>query len=154
MKVQDILGAKGSRVATTRPDATIAGVIRRLKVENIGALVVSDDERTLLGVISERDIIRGLADRGPLLLDLAVDQVMAREGPTCRPGDLLTEVMAKMTRSRSRHVPVLVDGRIAGLVSIGDVVKHRLGELEQETQWLRDAHLWPRAAEEGGAGLR
>jgi CBS domain-containing protein len=151
MKVQDILGAKGSRVATTRSDATIAGVIRRLKVENIGALVVSDDEHTLLGLISERDIIRGLADRGPLLLELPVDQVMAREVPTCRPEEPLGAVMAKMTRSRSRHVPVVVEGRIAGLVSIGDVVKHRLGELEQEAQWLRDAHLWPRATEEGVA---
>jgi CBS domain-containing protein len=147
MKVQDILGAKGDRVATTRPDATIAGVIRRLKVENIGALVVSEDGRTLLGVISERDIIRGLSDRGLLLLELAVDQVMAREVPTCTPADSLTEVMAKMTRTRSRHVPVLVQGRLAGLVSIGDVVKHRLGELEQEARWLRDAHLWPRAEE-------
>jgi CBS domain-containing protein len=147
MKVQDILGAKGDRVATTRPDATIAGVVRRLKVENIGALVVSDDGQALLGVVSERDIIRGLAERGPMLLELTVDQVMAREVPTCAPDDPLTAVMAKMTRTRSRHVPVLSGGRLAGLVSIGDVVKHRLGELEQETQWLREAHLWPRGEE-------
>ncbi|MBX6323272.1 MAG: CBS domain-containing protein [Rhodospirillaceae bacterium] len=144
MKVEAVLRTKGSRVATTRPDVTVATVIHRLKVENIGALVVSADERTMIGLVSERDIIRGLADRGPVLLEETVDQVMSREVPTCGPQDLLTDVMIKMTRSRCRHVPVLQAGRLAGIVSIGDVLMHRLRELESETEVLRDAvYIWP-----------
>jgi CBS domain-containing protein len=144
MKVEAILRAKGSRVATTRPDVTIATVIHRLKVEHIGALVVSPDDRSLLGVIAERDIIRGLADHGPVLLEERADRVMSREVPTCAPQDQLTAVMAKMTRSRSRHVPVLEGGRLAGIVSIGDVLKHRMEEMQSEADVLRDAaSIWP-----------
>ena len=139
MKVQSILLAKGSRVATIRPDATVANAIHRLKVENIGALIVSTDGRTMLGLVSEREIIRALADRGPVLLEERVESMMAREVPTCAPQDQLTSVMAKMTRSRSRQVPVIEGGVLAGIVSIGDLVKHRLEELKSETDVLRFA---------------
>jgi CBS domain-containing protein len=144
MKVQAILRRKGSRVATIRPDDTIATAIHRLKVENIGSLVVSADERTMLGLITERGILRDLADRGPVLFEERVDRVMAHEVPTCAPGDPLKVAMVKMSRWRSRHLPVLEGGRLAGMLSIGDVLQHRLEELESETEILRDAgYIWP-----------
>ncbi len=141
MNVEAILQTKGTRVATTRSDATIATVVHRLKLEGIGALVVSDDGKTLAGMISERDILRGFADYGPELLERRVAEVMTREVITCAPQDSVKRVMTLMTRSRVRHLPVVEDGRLCGIVSIGDVVKNRLEELELETSVLRDIYI-------------
>ncbi len=138
MKVQAMLDLKGSKVATTRPYATIATAIRLLKLERIGALVVSDDGETLGGIISERDIVRGLVDHGHELLEMQVSELMTRVVKTCTPEANIKDVMTKMTRSRVRHLPVLDGGKLCGIISIGDVVKNRLDELETETNVLRD----------------
>lgn len=142
MKVESILKAKGRDVVTTRPDAEIRLVLHKLSSLGIGALVVSPDERAVKGTISERDIVRGLNRHGAALLDLRADEVMSRSAPTCSPEDLLQDVMAKMTRTRHRHVPVLDEkGELCGMVSIGDVVKYRLDEMELEASVLRDAYI-------------
>ncbi|MDQ3979634.1 MAG: CBS domain-containing protein [Actinomycetota bacterium] len=142
MKVESILKAKGPEVETTTPDTQVRLVVHRLSALGIGALVVSPDGRTLLGTISERDIVRGLNKHGAALLDLSVSDVMSRRAPTCSPNDLLQDVMADMTRTRHRHVPVLDEaGVLCGIVSIGDLVKHRLEEMELETNVLRDAYI-------------
>ncbi len=138
MKVQAMLDAKGSEVATTRPDATIAAAIDILKREGIGALVVTDSGGGLAGIISERDIVRGLVDHGGDLLKMPVAELMTRSVKTCGPDHNINDVMAEMTRSRIRHLPVLADDRLCGIISIGDVVKNRLEELEAETSVLRD----------------
>jgi CBS domain-containing protein len=139
MRVSSILKSKGTHVETTRPDTTVFSVVWALKTKGIGALVVSEDGATPLGVISERDIVRGLTEHGPQLLGLPVSRVMTSPVITCGPDDTVTALMARMTRHRVRHLPVLDSGRLRGIVSIGDVVKHRLDELELEANILREA---------------
>lgn len=141
MKVESILKSKGSMVMTTRPAAKIATVVTKMRLEKVGALVVSDDGVRVLGLISERDIVHGLAEHGAELLDLSVAELMTRGGPTCAPADSVRKVMADMTQRRVRHLPVLENGRLGGIVSIGDVVKNRLEEVELEANVLRDAYL-------------
>ncbi len=138
MFIKQILASKGSRVVTTQPDATIAEVAALLKRERIGAVVVTDATGELCGIISERDLARGLADHGAGLLDLRVDQMMTAEVVTCTPDDSLEKLMQVMTAGRFRHLPVLETGHVVGIISIGDVVKHRLEELENETHLLQD----------------
>jgi CBS domain-containing protein len=137
MKVASILKAKGAHVETIRPDATVGSAVWNLKLKGIGALVVSEDGVTAQGIISERDIVGGLAEHGQRLLTLPVTRVMATP-VTCTAEDGVTEVMARMTRRRVRHLPVVDGGRLAGIVSIGDVVKYRLDELELEANVLRE----------------
>jgi CBS domain-containing protein len=141
MKVASILKAKGSTVVTTPPRTSVATATRRLRDQHIGALVVSEDGATVLGLITERDIVHGLADRGPSLLELPVSLVMTRTLVTCTPDDDITTVMSRMTRLRVRHLPVVVGERLQGIISIGDVVKHRLDELQTEANVLREAFL-------------
>ena len=141
MKVASILKAKGSAVATTSPNTSIATAARMLRNQRIGALVVCEGVGPVLGIITERDIVHGLADRGTELLDLPVSLMMTRAPATCTPDDDLRTVMSRMTHQRVRHLPVLVHGHLEGIVSIGDIVKHRLDELEMETNVLRDAFL-------------
>ena len=141
MKVASILKAKGMTVATTPPRTSVATAARLLREQHIGALVVSEDGTALMGIITERDIVHGLVDRGAALLDLPVSLVMTRAPQTCTPDDDIQTVMSRMTRYRMRHLPVIVEGRLAGIVSIGDVVKYRLDELELETNVLRDAFI-------------
>jgi CBS domain-containing protein len=143
MQVREILAAKGQRMVTIRPDATIATAVHRLALERIGALVVSEDGRTIAGILSERDVIRGLAEDGGDIMgtDRRVADLMTRNVTTCRPDDQVKAIMAEMTRRRFRHVPVLDNGRLVGIVSIGDVVKSRLEEMELETLVLRDAYI-------------
>ncbi len=138
MKVHAMLSAKGHEVATTLPETVISTVIRKLKLEGVGALVVSEDGAHVIGIISERDVVRGLAEHGAELLDMRVADLMTKNVKTCSPEDDLKHVMTEMTRSRIRHLPVTEDGRMCGIVSIGDVVKTRLDELETETNVLRD----------------
>jgi CBS domain-containing protein len=138
MTVASILKSKGDRVATTRPDTTVETVVHRLKLEGIGALVVSEDGRRVAGIVSERDIVRGLAIHGGDLLAMPVSALMTTGVTTCTPETTVNQVMAHMTRGRIRHLPVTVDGRLAGIVSIGDIVKHRLDEMELEVRTLRD----------------
>lgn len=140
MKVQAMLNAKsgGTEVATIRSDITIDAAIAVLKEKRIGALVVSDDGRQIAGILSERDVVRALADEGGALLEKPVSSIMTSEVKTTDPSAKIDDVMSEMTRSRIRHLPVVLDGALCGLISIGDVVKHRLEELESETSVLRD----------------
>jgi CBS domain-containing protein len=137
MNVETILRHKGSGVATVRPDATVGAALRELIGRNIGALVVSKDGQTVGGIISERDIVHGLAEHGAALLSLEVADVMTRPVVTCALADSVDELMAEMTNRRIRHFPVVEDGRLRGIVSIGDVVKSRLDEVEYEARSLR-----------------
>lgn len=138
MKVASILKRKGADVATVRPDATIAEAARELRTKGIGALVVSEDGRTMLGVVAERDIVHGLAVYGAGVLNLKVSDLMERRVVTCAADASITTVMEDMTRHRVRHIPVTEGRELRGMVSIGDVVKHRLEELETETNILRE----------------
>ena len=141
MKVQDILSEKGNRVATMRPDASIDTVVHRLRMDRIGAIVISTDGRRIEGLLSERDIVYGLVEHGAALLEKTAADVMMHEVVTCRAQDALKDVMAKMTHSRVRHVPVVENGMLTGIVSIGDIVKHRLSEAELEASVLREAYI-------------
>jgi CBS domain-containing protein len=141
MKVSDILGSKGNAVATIRPEAKISTVVRRLKLEGIGAMVVSEDSVQVVGIISERDIVRGLVEDGADLLEKRVLDLMTSPVKTCTLDANIKEIMAVMTRSRIRHLPVVEDSRLVGIISIGDVVKNRLEEVELEAGVLRDAYI-------------
>jgi CBS domain-containing protein len=137
MNVESILRNKGRAVATIRPDETIGAAVEQLTSRNVGALVVSDDGESVNGIISERDIVHALTDRGVRLLSLKVAEVMTPQVVTCDPADSVEQLMAEMTNRRIRHFPVVQDGRLCGIVSIGDVVKNRLDEVEYEARSLR-----------------
>jgi CBS domain-containing protein len=137
MNVDAILRAKGDTVTLVTPQAPIAEAVAVLRREGIGALVVSRDGVAVDGILSERDIIHGLDRMGPQLLDAKVEQLMTRRVFTCTPRDSIADLMAEMTKRRIRHIPVVQDGELAGIISIGDVVKARLDEMEYETSSLR-----------------
>ena len=137
MNVETILRNKGNWVATIRPDATVGDAVDTLKRERIGAIVVSEDGEGVDGILSERDIVIALAEHGEDLLARSVGEIMTRTVITCDPTDSVGELMAEMTNRRIRHFPVVADGRLCGIVSIGDLVKNRLDEVEFEAQSLR-----------------
>jgi CBS domain-containing protein len=137
MNVDAILSGKGRAVATIRPDQTVTAALAALCERNIGALVVSEDGERADGIISERDIVHGLAEHGSALLSLNVAAVMTGRVTTCDPSDSVADLMAEMTNRRIRHLPVVRDGRLVGIVSIGDLVKNRLDEIEYEARSLR-----------------
>ena len=139
MKVSAILERKGHHVETIGPADQFALALHRMTTLRIGALVVLDDER-VAGVLSERDVVRGLARHGAEALTRRVRDLMALS-PTCAPGEDVTAVMQRMTHGRHRHLPVVDRGRLCGIISIGDLVKFRLEELELETHVLRDVYL-------------
>lgn len=138
MNVEDVLDSKGRQVAIIGPDASIALAVHKLKTAGIGSLVVSEDGTTVSGIVSEREVVRALAEHGAELLRLRVSDIMRRRVVTCSRSDSIQSVMTEMTVSRSRHVPVVEADRLCGLVSIGDLVKKRLEELELETNVLRE----------------
>ena len=138
MRISDILGEKGVEVHTVLPWCTVADAVRRLADAEVGALVVCDGEKRIRGIISERDIVRGLAKGGAALLEQPVDTVMTHDVHTCGPKETVARAMALMTRFRYRHMPVVDAGRLLGIISIGDLVKHRVNEMEMETGVLRD----------------
>lgn len=138
MRIAKLLEAKGAGVATVAPTATVAEVVDELARHGVGALVVSADGRAVEGIVSERDVVRRLADRGPGVLTEPVAAIMATEVQVAGPDDAVESLMALMTDRRIRHVPVLHDGALVGIVSIGDVVKHRLDELEGDKRALVD----------------
>lgn len=141
MKVESILSGKGRAVHTIGSGTSLVLAVHQLSSLGIGALVVTDDGQRAAGLLGEREIVRGLAKHGPRLLDLRVGDVMTRSVPVCSPDDTLQHVMREMTRTRNRHLPVVGATGLCGLVSIGDVVKHRLEELELEALVLRDAAI-------------
>lgn len=136
MRVSDLLAAKGRSVEQTRPDATVGRAAQRLRSSHIGALVVSTDGEHVDGLIAERDIVYGLARYGSAVLDMRVRELMHRNPPTCAAGDSIHDVMAQMTRSRVRHLPVVENDALCGIVSIGDVVKSRIEQLESDREQL------------------
>jgi CBS domain-containing protein len=137
MNVETILRNKGSWVVTIRPDAAIAEAVETLSRERIGALVVSETGESVDGVLSERDIVTALDDYGADLLSRPIDEIMTRSVITCGPADTVQNLMAAMTNRRLRHIPVVKNGRLCGIVSIGDLVKNRLDEVEFEANSLR-----------------
>jgi CBS domain-containing protein len=137
MNVEAILRSKGRQVTTIAADATIAAAVQQLTSRGIGALVVSGDGAEVEGIVSERDIVRGLAEHGADLLRRSVGELMTRRVYTCSPDDSIADLMAQMTERRIRHLPVLRDGALCGIISIGDVVKNRLDEVEFEASSLR-----------------
>lgn len=139
MKVDSILREKGTRVLTTRPTASVKSAADRLSLENIAALVVTEGD-AVVGIVSEREIVRAYSRDGDQIGSRVVRDIMT-EVVACAPGEDLRNVMAMMTRLRARHVVVMEGARLAGIVSIGDVVKHRLSDLELEANVLRDAYL-------------
>jgi CBS domain-containing protein len=136
--VNDILLHKGSEVITIEPTATVAAAVRMLAQRRVGALLVTGADRHIVGIISERDIVRVLDETGPAVLGTPVSEVMTRKVATCGRHETIAEIMERITTGRFRHVPVMEDGRLAGIVSIGDVVKARLSELEHEQNALRE----------------
>ena len=141
MKVTEILRNKGTDVITIWPGASLRSAVERMTKRNVGALVVVDDEGKVVGMLAEREVVRALADSAERALNESVADVMSRRPITCGPDDRLADLMAIMTEHRVRHLPVVADGHLIGLVSIGDLVKARLGELEFESNVLRDAYL-------------
>ncbi|MGY4769364.1 CBS domain-containing protein [Kribbella sp. CWNU-51] len=135
MKIKDVLRGKGNQVVTISPEATVTELLALLAEHNIGAVVVSADGSSVDGIVSERDIVR-LWNRTPEAGEVRVSAIMTAEVRTATPDDLIDNLMRLMTEHRIRHVPVVVDGSLAGLVSIGDVVKSRIGELEFEREQL------------------
>ncbi|MDL4820683.1 CBS domain-containing protein [Actinomadura opuntiae] len=138
MRIRDILRRKGDAVATVEPDATVRQLLAVLAEHNIGAAVVSPDGAAIAGIVTERDVVRRMHDRGAALLDQPVSDIMTTEVRTCGPADKVEDLRRTMTEQRFRHVPVLDDGRLAGIVSIGDVVKSAIDELESEREHLVD----------------
>ena len=139
MNVQEILAAKGSAVATITPEASLSDATASLRDHGIGALIVSADERTIDGILSERDVVRSLAAHGGSTLGRPVSSAMSSDVVTCAPGDTVDELMAMMSDRRFRHLPVIDEaGSLVGIISIGDVVKARLGQLEHENDQLHD----------------
>ena len=137
MLVSQILKSKASdKVLTIAPDATVAEAARILSERRIGSLVVSTDGRTLQGILSERDIVREMGARGVGCLTERVEEMMTRDVVTCSCNDMADDVLARMTQGRFRHLPVVEDGAMVGLLSIGDVVKARLSELSMEKDAL------------------
>jgi len=139
MRIADILRTKGAAVATVTESTTVTGLLADLSVHNIGAMVVigsSSNGSGVVGIVSERDVVRYLHEQGPELLRRPVGEIMSAVAVTCRPVDPVDDLAALMTNNRVRHVPVLDDGRLVGIVSIGDVVKIRMDELQAERQQL------------------
>ena len=140
MNVEDILMQKGTDVATIRPEASIKSAADWLLAKNVGALVVASGD-AVLGIISERDIVRAFSRHGEPVASMRVKDIMTHGVITAAPEDDLNRVMKLMTRHRVRHLPVYRNGKLAGIVSIGDVVKRRLDDLELETNVLRDVYM-------------
>lgn len=141
MRVESILADKGRDVATVERHATVVEVSRTLALHGIGALVVSRDGRTIEGIVSERDITRAVAIAGARAMTWPVERIMTSDVLTCGPDDTCDHLMSLMTINRARHVPVVVGREMVGIVSIGDVVKRRVDELQQDNQVLHE-YLW------------
>lgn len=137
MRIADVLKNKGTAVATISPETTVTELLAGLAEMNIGAMVVLGPGGSLSGIVSERDVVRKLHERGSSLLAQPVSEIMTTVVATCTPRDTVDHLSVLMTENRVRHIPVLDNGRLAGIVSIGDVVKTRMEELEAEQQQLQ-----------------
>lgn len=136
MRIADVLRNKGSAVATISPDTKVTELLAGMAQQNIGAMVVMGPDG-LVGIVSERDVVRRLHERGADLLEMPVSEIMTSVVVTCAPGDKVDILTGLMTENRVRHVPVIVNGELTGIVSIGDVVKTRMEELKAEQEQLQ-----------------
>ncbi len=137
MNVASILDRKGRDVATAPEDITLRDAARELRQRRIGALVILNEAGEIAGILSERDIVRAMADKGGIAADMPANQFMSRDICTCRLADTTEELMAIMTKRRFRHLPVIEGGRLAGIVSIGDVVLQRMEEMAFEAEQMK-----------------
>ena len=138
MNVEHILSEKGRQVVTIGPEASLMDAGRMLSEKRIGAVVVADPGNPVLGILSERDIVRAVATNGVAALDQPVSRYMTAKVVTCTTRSAINDLMETMTNGKFRHVPIVEDGRLIGIVSIGDVVKFRVAEIESESRALRD----------------
>jgi len=138
MTVREILSRKGSDVVTADPSATLSDAVQLLAARRIGAVVITGADRRIVGILSERDIVRTLAEKGAQALEQPISEVMTRKVITCGVGETVPEIMERMTVGKFRHVPVVEQGRLAGIISIGDVVKSRVQQMEQESAALQE----------------
>jgi CBS domain-containing protein len=138
MTIASILAQKGREVRTIAPDSPVSEAVRRMREERIGALVVSSDGARIAGILSDRGILWAIAERGVGVLQERIDTIMTREVHTCSAEDRVSAIMAAMTQRRIRHFPVVESGRLCGIISIGDVVKHRLDEMHREAEAMRE----------------
>lgn len=138
MRITDVLRDKGGSVVTVTPDADVTALLALLAEHRIGAAIVSADGNSVEGIVSERDVVRALAERGASVLQESVQRICTLEVHTCAPDARLDDLMRVMTEQRIRHVPVVDGGALRGIVSIGDVVKRRMDELESERAALSD----------------
>jgi CBS domain-containing protein len=138
MIVKSILIGKQGNVATIEPTADLAAAIKLLAERRIGAVVILGADHRIVGILSERDIVRAIAELGPTALHESVGQIMTRDVKTCSEGDTIESLMDRMTTGKFRHMPVVEQGQLVGIVSIGDVVKNRVEEIEGEAAALRD----------------
>lgn len=136
MRISDVIRAKGGAVVTVEPQMDVRTLLGVLAEHGIGAAVVSSDGSSVEGIVSERDIVRALAERGATVISEPVSAIMTGDVKTCAPDAPVVDLMRTMTEGRFRHVPVVSDGRLVGIVSIGDIVKNRVGELETERDSL------------------
>lgn len=136
MRISDVIRRKGDKVVTVRSDETVQRLLELLEQHHIGALVVSDDGSAVAGIVSERDVVRHLRADGPGVLGQPVSTIMTSEVQTCTPEDGIEDLARVMTDRRFRHVPVVVDGQLIAIVSIGDIVKWRIDELQTERDHL------------------
>ncbi|MFH5208180.1 CBS domain-containing protein [Antrihabitans sp. NCIMB 15449] len=136
MRISDVLRSKGAAVATVEPGTSVSDLLRRMAERNVGAMVVVGPDG-MAGIVSERDVVRKLNQHGPNLLGMPVSAIMTTTVASCGPEDSVDHLSALMTERRIRHVPVLVDGALVGIVSIGDVVKIRMEELELNREQLQ-----------------
>jgi CBS domain-containing protein len=138
MTVSIILAGKGRDVVTIEPTASLAAAVALLAEKRIGAVLILGADRRITGILSERDIVRALAEHGAAALDEAVSSAMTRRVSTCHDNETVSSIMERMTSGKFRHMPVVDQGRLVGIVSIGDVVKHRLHEMERDSAAMRD----------------
>jgi CBS domain-containing protein len=136
MRISDVIRRKGGKVVTLRPDETVRRLLELLEQHRIGAVVVSEDGATVSGIVSERDVVRHLHSDGVGILDETVSMIMTSEVATCSPQDGVEDLALVMTERRFRHIPVVVDGALVAIVSIGDIVKSRIDELQTERDHL------------------
>ncbi len=138
MNVAAILKAKGRLVTTANAEDSVEEVARKMAAKRIGALVIVNDAGAVQGIISERDVVRGIGEKGMEILLRPVSDLMTKSVITCSEQNSLDEMMGVMTQGRFRHVPVVVDGKLAGIISIGDVVKHHIAEVQLEVTAMRE----------------
>ena len=138
MTVRSILATKGHHVTTIAPNRTLLDAVNLLAKKRIGAVIVAAPDGVMFGILSERDVVRALAQQGASVLDGAVATVMTEHVVTCEPDEAVDVILTRMTEGKFRHMPVLEDERLIGIVSIGDLVKYRIDEVEREHRALKD----------------